>query len=139
MSEEKQEGQGLDLGIDGPERDQEFKRLEAEAMSGGVSPSGPVTAGQVEPDTAEIIDSILQMGFGILAPNWGVTPGECKELSKSYGALFDKYFPGGMGEYGLELTAVMGTAAVILPRIKRPRKLEKQTGAQPGEGSSNEQ
>ncbi|MCG7979595.1 MAG: hypothetical protein N0E58_15875 [Candidatus Thiodiazotropha endolucinida] len=136
---EQEEGQGLDLGIDGREREQEFKRLEAEAISGGVSPSNPVTAGPVEPDTAEIIESILQMGFGILTPNWGVTPGECKELSKSYGALFDKYFPGGMaGKYGLELTAVMGTAAVVLPRINKPRKLEPQPEQQPVGGSGNE-
>ncbi|MEW8071943.1 MAG: hypothetical protein AB2826_16105 [Candidatus Thiodiazotropha sp.] len=135
---EQEEGQGLDLGIDGREREQEFKRLEAEAISGGVNPSNPITAGPVEPDTAEIIESILHMGFGILAPNWGVTPGECKELSKPYGALFDKYFPGGMGEYGLEMAAIMGTAAVILPRINRPRKLEQSSGAQPVEGSGNE-
>ncbi|MEW8411362.1 MAG: hypothetical protein AB2696_21220 [Candidatus Thiodiazotropha sp.] len=135
---EQQEGQGVDLGIDGQEREQEFRRLEAEAISGGVSPSSPVSPGQVEPDTAKIIESILQMGFGIVAPNWGVTPGECNELSKAYGALFDKYFPGGMGKYGLELTAIMGTAAVVLPRIKKPRKLEQAPGAQPGEGSSDE-
>jgi hypothetical protein len=130
---EQEKSAGVDLGVDGQERESEFNRLETEA---GATPTGstqPIQPGPTEPPTSEIIEPILQMGFAILAPAWQVTDPECKELSKCYGALIDKYFPDGVGQYGVEVTAVMTTAAVILPRMKIPRKLE----PQPVEGSGN--
>lgn len=134
MSEELQEkSAGVDLGVDGQERESEFRRLEAEA--GGLS-EGPAPTIQQGP-TSEIIEPILQMGFAIIAPAWQVSDPECKELAKCYGALIDKYFPDGMGQYGVEVTAAMTTAAVILPRMKIPRKLETKPEQQPAEGSGN--
>jgi hypothetical protein len=76
------------------------------------------------PETQEILQPVLSMGFGILAPNWQVQPEEVEQLSEVYAALLDKYFPDGMGDYGVEITAVMVTGAIVLPRLKTPRKVE---------------
>ncbi|MBT3041992.1 MAG: hypothetical protein KME67_03950 [Candidatus Thiodiazotropha sp. (ex Codakia orbicularis)] len=137
---EQEKSSGVDLGVDGAERESEFNRLEAEAGGVTTGPNQPIHPGSTEPPTSEIIEPILQMGFAVLAPAWQVSDPECKELAKCYGALIDKYFPEGMGQYGVEITAVMTTAAVILPRMKIPRKLEPKPPEQkPAEGSSNEQ
>jgi hypothetical protein len=75
-----------------------------------------------EPSTAEILKPVLGMGFGILAPNWQVSDSEVEQLSECYGQLVDKYFPKGVGNYGLEINAIMLTGAIVLPRLKMPRK-----------------
>ncbi|MEW8346766.1 MAG: hypothetical protein AB2687_00515 [Candidatus Thiodiazotropha taylori] len=138
MSEEQKTPPGGDLGIDGAQRESEFDRLAAEAGADQTATPGQQVQ-QQEPETAEILQPIFEMGFGILAPGWGVTPGECKQLSEAYGQLFDKYFPEGMGDYGAEVSAVMLTAAVVLPRMKLPRKVETPPDAKSVEGSDNGQ
>lgn len=93
-----------------------------------------------EPDTSEIIAPLLQMGFGVLAPNWQVSEPEIEQLSIAYGGLIDKYFPSGVGQYSVEISAVMITAAVVLPRMKTPRKepeLTEQPRPEQGEGELN--
>ena len=77
-----------------------------------------------EPKTAEILHPVLMMGFGVIAPNWQISDEEAFQLAEVYGQLIDKYFPDGMGNYGAEITAVMVTGAIVLPRLKTPRKIE---------------
>jgi hypothetical protein len=78
------------------------------------------------PETSEIIHPLLVVGFSILAPNWQVQDEEVQQLSVAYSGLIDKYFPEGLGDHGLEINAFMITAAIVLPRMRTPRKLEEQ-------------
>lgn len=73
---------------------------------------------------AELIAPVVSLALGVLAPNWNVGPEEQAALSDSYGALIDKYFPEGAGAFGVELSALMITAAILTPRLGTPRKVE---------------
>jgi hypothetical protein len=105
----------------------EFNMLEATISDEAYQSVGlePANDAQFEePETSEILKPVLSMAFGILAPNWNVTETETDQLAESYGLLVDKYFPDGVGNYGLEINAFMITGAVLLPRLKTPRKVE---------------
>ncbi|MCU7841829.1 MAG: hypothetical protein KZQ94_20945 [Candidatus Thiodiazotropha sp. (ex Troendleina suluensis)] len=138
MSEEKISS-GVDLGVDGQERESEFSRLEVEAESNGdISQQSSVE--KTEPGAA-LVYPVLSQGFGILCPAWGITEDECRTLSDAYGALVDKYAKDTvfMEAYKKEITAVVMTAMIIGPRMKIPRKLESKPADKPAEGSGNEQ
>jgi hypothetical protein len=77
------------------------------------------------------------MGFAILAPNWQVTENEAEQLAESYAALVDKYLPDGIGNYGVEINALMITGAIVLPRLKVPRKAEPAPEPTPEQGLNN--
>ncbi|MDP3859010.1 MAG: hypothetical protein Q8Q73_14755 [Stagnimonas sp.] len=112
------EGQGADTGL----RDTELlDKLEQEA-AGAESPPPPPPEGEVS--TGQLVGMILGPGFAILAPNWKVTDAEIDQLGKLYGALLDKYVPDLKTAYGLEISAVLVTAAVIGPRLMVPRHAE---------------
>lgn len=100
--------------------------------------AGSQPAAEVMPETAEIVQQLLSMGFGVLAPGWGVTEPEIEQLAKAYGPLIDKYFPDGLGDHGLEINAILITSAVILPRIRMPRKVEEKPEQQQEGGKSAE-
>jgi hypothetical protein len=104
----------------------EFEQLEREIMQEAANDAGPVQQPQQQqgPGAAEVLFPILQMGFGVMAPNWNVQDSEVQQLAECYGQLTDKYFPDGLGDYGVEISAVMVTAAIVLPRLKLPRKVE---------------
>ena len=75
--------------------------------------------------TAEIIKPVLQLGFGIAAPAWKMSDAEIDALANAYGPLLDKYFPDGiLNRFGVEITAIAVTVAVIGPRVNQPRKVE---------------
>jgi len=92
---------------------------EAEAVN---SPS--ITSKAVDEELRGLVGGVLNMGFIVLAPNWQVGPEEVEQLTEAYTALLAKYCPDGLGEYGVEISAVMMTFAVIAPRIGKPRKEE---------------
>lgn len=93
----------------------------------------------IEPDTKDVLAPVLQMGFAVLAPNWQVSQPEIDQLAEVYSGLLDKYLPNGIGSYGLEVSAVMVTAAVVLPRLNTPRKdLVDQPKPDSGEGVVSE-
>lgn len=98
-------------------------QIEQPKMLPGVVPEQAPPSG---PSTAEILQPLIEGGFGILAPNWGVSPAECQELSAAYGLVIDKYCPDMdlLDKYGPEIAAVTATAMIVLPRMKTPRKLE---------------
>lgn len=83
---------------------------------------GDPAAPPAEPDvpTAELVAMILGPAFAIVAPNWNVRESEIDQLGKAYGAVLDKYFPDGLGNYGAELTAVFCTLAIVAPRRGKP-------------------
>lgn len=90
----------------------------------GAAPAGDVAAQADAIPSGELCKMVLGPLFAIFAPNWNVTATEVDQLGNVYGAVLDKYFPGGLGEFGPEITACLITCAVIAPRANKPRKLE---------------
>lgn len=107
---------------------------------GGMNPAAPDDPG---PRTADALQMVIGPLFQILAPNWKVQPGEVAALSEAWAPVMDKYFPG--SSLPVELNAAIVTLAVIAPRMKTPRTIEKeqsndkqdQSGL-PDEGGSSE-
>ncbi|WP_404402974.1 hypothetical protein LG288_05885 [Idiomarina seosinensis] len=82
----------------------------------------PEEAGHM--DTAPLLEAVLSGGFGILAPNWGVSAEEISQLSEHGAAVLDKYFPDNdmFNRFGAEIALVTTAAMVITPRLGTPRK-----------------
>lgn len=97
-----------------------------EGLASGEAPGDGATAGdtgrsRTGPTNAELLTALLRPTFDIMAPNWQVSDMECAMLGAAYGAVLDKYFPD--LEIGVELAAVLATAAVFGPRMRRPMKV----------------
>jgi len=93
--------------------------------------AGPVQPQTVNPvkvddSVTDLLQPVLLMGFAVLAPNWQVTQPEVEQLSTAYGALIEKYFPNGkfFDEYSVEISAIMVTGMVVVPKMSLPRKTE---------------
>ena len=98
---------------------------ELDALAAEVAADAPTPAPDAQPEPeimpmAELIRPTLRMVFDKAAPAWRVSDAEVKGLADVYGALIDKYFPGGVGRWGLELSALMLTFAVLGPRWGTP-------------------
>ena len=107
----------------------ELKALEAEAVAGIASDEAAAVDAlpvAVDEEMRGLVGGVLGMGFAVLAPNWEVKPEEVEQLTEAYTALICKYFPDGLGEYGVEISAVMMTFAVVAPRIGKPRERPKE-------------
>lgn len=70
----------------------------------------------------ELVMPVVALGCNLLAPAWEIQPEEVDALSSAYGELLDKYFPEGAGAFGVELSALLVTGAIIAPRLGKPRK-----------------
>jgi len=111
----------------------DFDRIDAAAMQMAQADNVVPIAGNAEPEnqepeisTSELLAPILGIGFATLAPNWKVSPDEVNQLSQAYGALIDKYLPdNGLDRFGPEISAIMVTAMIIMPRASIPRKEKK--------------
>lgn len=96
-------------------------------------PEGEDGAGELMepegPGTAELLQPLIDFGCQIGCPNWAVQKAEREALAGAYGDLIDKYYPEGVGQFGVELNALLMTAAIFGPRLAsgRPaRKVERQ-------------
>ncbi len=108
-----------------PEHDDAKAEWDAiEASMGPEPPPNGVPAPEPPPEikTAELVAQVLGPGFALLAPAWRVSQDEIEALSEAYGAVIDKYFPAGLGAFGVEISAALATLAVIGPRLAMPRK-----------------
>lgn len=90
----------------------------------GAAAPGDVAAQADAIPSGELCKMVLGPLFAIFAPNWNVTASEVDQLGNVYGAVLDKYFPGGLGEFGPEITACLITCAIVAPRAHKPRKIE---------------
>lgn len=108
-------GADADLSAQAAALEGEVLRAESRAEGDQDAPAGP--------STGELLAALLRPTFDIVAPDWRVTDSECEMLGQAYGAVIDKYFPD--LEMGVELTAVLVTAAVLGPRLRKPRRQEK--------------
>jgi len=93
-------------------------------MANEVESEAPVNDDKQEPEvpTSELIAPIVAMCAGVLVPNWNLKNEEIQGLSESYGLVIDKYFPAAASSLGVELNALLMTAAIVLPRLGTPRK-----------------
>ena len=104
--------------------DDDQLRDRAVAMEGEVlrEGEGQAPAGESqrpELSTGDVLTALLRPTFDILAPAWAVSDVECAMLGHAYGDVLDKYFP--EFDWGVELAALLATAAVFGPRMRRPR------------------
>lgn len=98
---------------------------EAAAAAVAADQNAPV-AGAAEPviPTEKLCEMLLAPCFMIFAPNWKVSEQEVQTLAGAYGAVLDKYFPDGLGDWAPEISAVLVTAMIVAPRMNKPRKVE---------------
>lgn len=98
---------------------------EAEAeldQRAGVAGPAPETIPEpAGPASGELLLPLVTIAAATLAPAWNLKVAECEALAYAYGAIIDKYWPGGMGSMGVEINAAMLTAAIIQSRWKIPR------------------
>lgn len=111
----------------------DLERLAAEAATDATPPAVAAmrenqaqAAALEQQETAAALALLLEPAFGLLAPGWNVQAGECQALAGAWSPVLVKYFPGGIGQMGPELTALLVTAAVIGPRLGKPRTVDKQ-------------
>lgn len=102
--------------------------LESEAERDEATPTDPTVADEMEKAAAQsqqeyeaVLTMCIGMTFNIVAPNWEVSEAETQQLAGAYAGVLDKYFPGGMESFGVEVGAALVTAAIIAPRIGKPR------------------
>lgn len=109
-----------------PEDAAEWAELEREAAEAGEGIAAEVAAATVEdpaagPETIELLLPVIALACGGLAPGWRITPDEQMQLAGAYAELLDKYWPGGVSEFGPEVTVLIVTAGVFVPRLGHPR------------------
>ena len=104
----------------------ELAQLETEA--GAQSPEEVTAAAAIattsEADYKELLTQLMGPMFAVMAPGWGIQSSEVDALAGAYSPLLVKYFPDGPERFGPEISAVLVTAMVIVPRLKMPRTLE---------------
>lgn len=123
MSEEKTEQEPAafdEAGLDKLEAEIIGDIQQDEAAAGAVALEQPI-----DEELRGLVGGVLNMGFIVLAPNWQVAPEEVEKLTEAYTALLNKYCPDGLGEYGVEISAVMMTFAIVAPRLGTPRTAPK--------------
>lgn len=103
----------------GAEQAAEFRALAAEA-AGDPGQAGPGPA-PGEPSTKELLAPLVSFTFDALAPAWNVQQAEKEALTEAYAGVIDKYWPEGVGAFGVELNALLITAAILGPRMRLPR------------------
>lgn len=101
-----------------PEAAAELAALRSEFDPGGADPQPEPPPEDAGPPTSELIKPIVVMLFRIGAPAWEVADAEHAALAEAYAAVLDKWFPGGV--FGVELNALILTAAIVGPRLAMP-------------------
>ncbi len=108
----------------------EFVGIEnmAAELEGEAFPNSPQQAEQPEAQITgkELVAPVVALACTMLAPAWNIQNEEVDALSSAYGDLLDKYFPEGAGAFGVELSALLVTGAIIMPRLGKPRREETQ-------------
>ena len=80
-----------------------------------------VASGIPEISTGELMTQFLSVGFGLVAvragEHWVLSTDEAEIAGNAYGDVLDKYFPDLSGMGGVEVTAVMVTGSLMIPRM----------------------
>ena len=71
--------------------------------------------------TGEVVASLLMPTFALIAvkagEHWALSPDEAEIAGEAYGAVIDKYYPDAGSRMGVEVTALLVTAGLIMPRM----------------------
>jgi len=89
--------------------------------------SDNVLISESQEETKKILMGVIVPAFALLAPGWQVQNAECEMLADAYAQLIDKYFPDGIGKFGVEINATLVTLAIFAPRLAIPRKQQSET------------
>lgn len=121
----QEEGQALEVGdlqaeINAVAQEEGFS-METPAANDGLA---VVDNGNGEEEYFTLLRDVLGLGFGVLAPAWGVSPEEVEALAGAYAPLLQKYFPDGVSGSAVELTAAIATVGIIGRRLGTPRTVE---------------
>ena len=103
--------------------------------------SGELMEEQEGPSTSDVLYPLISFGCDLGCPNWMVQDAEKKALSDGYADMIDKYWPGGVSKFGVELNALLMTAAIFGPRVAKgipARDLPKREEKQEQTGESKE-
>jgi len=118
-----------ELSDDDKAQQSEFDAILSEAIDADGGKIGDTGLVETEKDddsdgiqTSELLFPIIDMAFEIMTPDWNVKVKEKKALAEAYGALLDKYFPDAGEYFGVEITALMTTGMVCMPRVVKKRK-----------------
>ncbi len=98
--------------------------IEAGAQSTEEITQAAALATTSEADYRELLTQLLGPAFAVMAPGWGVLNQEIEALAAAYSPLLVKYFPEGPERFGPEISALLVTSMIIIPRLKMPRQLE---------------
>lgn len=92
----------------------------------------------VQISNADILRPVVALVCRTFAPKWGISDTEQNLLAEAYGDLCQKYF-GDLDNLGVELTALTITAAVVMPRMDKPRfdEPEPQPEPEPEQGADD--
>jgi len=82
-----------------------------------------------EVNTGEVVAALLLPTFALIAlkagEHWALQPDEAEIAGEAYGAVIDKYYPNAGASMGVETTALLVTAGLVLPRmmmVKKPKE-----------------
>lgn len=101
--------------------DAALAQLEQEYSAAEMAETAALVGDEQGPTTAEILQPVIDLACAVGCPNWQIKQAEREALAQAYGDLIDKYFPDGVGQFGVELNALLVTAAIFTPRIGQPR------------------
>ncbi|GAA6152550.1 hypothetical protein [Pseudoteredinibacter isoporae] len=79
-----------------------------------------------------LIKTVLTPMPGILCPAWGIQEAEIEALADAYATACAETWPGGVGETGPWVGALITTLAVVGPRVRLPRRLKETQGEEGG-------
>lgn len=99
-------------------------QLTLDEIAGDAPPQDQAEAEAPQIPTEELIYPVLSFACDLGAPNWGIGDAEKKALAESYAAVLDKYLPNVSGHFGVELNALLITAAIFAPRLGKPPRIE---------------
>lgn len=100
--------------------------IEAAGLDEPLNPKGTPSVAQLVSSipTKDLCVMVLTPAFAIFAPNWNVRTSEIEQLGDAYGKVIDKYFPDGFGKYDAEITALVVTSMIVMPRRGKPPRIE---------------
>lgn len=137
MNEENQNQGETGAAIDSDELNKMAADLEAEQAE---AQAGELMEQREGPATAEMLFPLVSFGCDLACPNYHIQKAEKQALAESYGELVDKYFPEGIGAWGVELNALLVTAAIFGPRVAKgiPARAPKEKEPEQGETVADE-
>ncbi len=118
-------------------RADEWRALQMEAQVVDGETAG-ATAPPGAPSAAEMLRPLVDFGVDVFCPGWEVQDQERDHLANAYGALVEKYAPGGITTFSVELQAALVTAAIFGPRVaagmpRRPDREDEGRNEETGE------